>query len=495
MIDFQVPEAIKLDQEWLIGDRLGEGGFAFVYAASSEDREPAVIKFIPKDPGAERELLFENLSGVPNVVPVLDIGEWDSYWILVMPKAKESLRDHILGESAPLSLHSTVDILTDVSEALVSIEEHVVHRDLKPENILLLNGHWCLADFGISRYAEATTAPDTRKHAMTPQYAAPEQWRSERATSATDVYATGVIAYELLAGKLPFQGPGYSDFRHQHLDTDPESIPNTPPRLRSLVTECLYKAPEARPRPQDLLVRLRTSLEPASRSASRLQQANQRVVDQQAEVARIESVARSEGDRRNRLRIAADKSLEHVVGLLHDQVVANAPASSPVIRPAMWSCTLNEAEFRIELAKSAELPQEEVPYSPPFEIIAFASITLRILPNAYEYEGRSHSLWFCDAKEQGVFRWYEAAFMISPFMSKRTRINPFALVPGQEAYKALSNVITEFQVAWPFTSIDQGDENGFIERWMDWFADAAEGRLDHPTYMPEQSTKGTWRKG
>jgi serine/threonine protein kinase len=69
-----------------------------------------------------------------------------------------------------------------------------------------LDGRWCLADFGISRYAEATTAPDTRKLAWTPAYAAPEQWRAEPASAATDVYALGVIAYELLAGIRPFRG-------------------------------------------------------------------------------------------------------------------------------------------------------------------------------------------------------------------------------------------------------------------------------------------------
>jgi serine/threonine-protein kinase len=63
---------------------------------------------------------------------------------------------------------------------------------LKPDNGLLLGEHWCLADFGISRCAEATTAPDTRKYSMTWDYAATEQWRHERATSAMDVYALGV---------------------------------------------------------------------------------------------------------------------------------------------------------------------------------------------------------------------------------------------------------------------------------------------------------------
>src|SRR5258708_40144833 len=106
-------------------------------------------------------------------------------------------------------MNEAVNILLDVAEALASLEKDVVHRDLKPENILFYQGHWCLADFGIARYAEATTSPDTHKYSFTPPYAAPEQWRFERATPATDVYAFGVTAFELLQGHRPFRGTDF----------------------------------------------------------------------------------------------------------------------------------------------------------------------------------------------------------------------------------------------------------------------------------------------
>ena len=156
-------EKIMLSQEWVIGQQLKEGGFGKVYLARPQDGMQAVIKLFPKDPGAERELLFEDLGEVPNVMPILDSGEWGDYWILVMPKAEKSLRDHLGEMGGVTSVENTLQILVDIVQALVGIEDRVVHRDIKPENILLLNGHWCLADFGISRYAEATTAQDTRK--------------------------------------------------------------------------------------------------------------------------------------------------------------------------------------------------------------------------------------------------------------------------------------------------------------------------------------------
>jgi hypothetical protein len=142
----------------------------------------------------------------------------------------------------------------------------------------------------------------------------------------------------------------------------------------------------------------------------------------------------------------------------------------------------------------AAVPSTGDRYNPPFEVVAYSHITVNIPPDKSQYEGRSHSLWYCDAQEAGVFRWHETAFMITPHIPRRGRLDPFALEPGGHAYGALSPVMTEYQVAWPFTPIDQGSETEFIEQWIAWFADAAEGRLRHPSRMPEQNPMGSWRR-
>ena len=133
------------------------------------------------------------------------------------------------------------------------------------------------------------------------------------------------------------------DHRQQHLEETPESISGVPPKLQSLIDECLYKAPEARPRPQNLLARLQESVRATSEAESRVQQANAIVVRQRAEAARQESAAKSEAERRLELCDAADRSLAHVVSLLNDQIQSNAPASERSGPTPQWSWSLNEA--------------------------------------------------------------------------------------------------------------------------------------------------------
>ena len=489
-------QIICCNRKWMVVKELSSGGFGKVYLAHDEDGSEAVVKLIPKDPGAERELLFEELKGIPNVVPILDRGEWGNYLIIVMPRADKSLRDYLRENNERLSLSDTIKVLADVTTALVAMENQVVHRDIKPENILLLQGLWCLADFGISRYAEATTATDTHKFKMTPPYAAPEQWREEQATSATDVYALGVVAYELLAGKLPFSGNAVHDYRRQHLEENPASIPNVAPRLQSMVDECLYKSPQARPSPPNILERLKVILKPTSEAGAKLQRADAIVVRQQAEIARQQSLERSEEERRMRLLEAAEDALGHIANLLDSQIMENAPNTKRAGPIPEWSWHLNEASLRllqsilVTREECAEFIQSNTAL--PFDVVAYSAIFVRMPPTRTGYEGRGHALWYCDAQESGLYRWYETAFMITS--NPNGNIVPFGLSPGREAHGALSKLTRRYIVARPFIPIDQGDESEFIDRWIGWFGDAAQGNLSRPRRMPELDPTGSWRR-
>jgi serine/threonine protein kinase len=486
---------LALGRVWTIGDRIDGGGFGQVYFATS-DGEEAAVKLVPIAPGADRELLFSNLGDVRNIIPIIDSGEHQGYWVLVMPRAEMSLRKHLNDSGGQLSLPESVEVLKDICDALTDLADRVVHRDLKPENVLRLNGRWCLADFGISRYAEATTAPDTRKFSLSPPYAAPERWRSERATPAADVYAVGVMAYEMVTGHWPFPGPAIEQFREQHLHENAPELEEAPTALGALVHECLYKAPETRPGPANVRARLeRVTQQPQSAGLTRLLQANRGQVRRQGDESRQQSEARTEAERRSAMAEAAQRSLLRISSALRDAIADAAPAAT--VRTSSgggWTITLAQAELTL-LGSSPHHQGEWGGWQAPhFDVVCASGLQLKIPRNRYDYQGRSHSLWFGNIQALSEYSWFETAFMTSVFSPRQRPERPFALNPGENAAKAVWQGMAEFQVAWPFTPLIVGELDEFIDRWAGWFADAVEGRLNFPASMPERNPQGSWRR-
>lgn len=502
---------IDLKQRWTLGSQLGSGGFGRVFEAKNENGDVKVaIKLIPKTPGADRELLFEDLSGVRNIIPIIDSGEFGDNWVLVMPRAEKSLRDHIR-ENGSLSVSEGVSVLSDIATALSDIKGKVVHRDLKPENILLLDGKWCISDFGIARYAEASTAVDTHKFSWTGAYNAPERWQYYRATAASDMYSLGVIGFEIITGRRPFPG---IDPRQEHLTQNPPPLTGCPPLLTALVAQCLMKAPEVRPLAENFLARLAPILRPSSGGASLLQSANLAQSQKLASEMAARSATEDEDQQKREIVKSASQIFSMVLNQLEQLIRDNAPnATIEQIRNKRIVGTTRKVQIldnsgdysyglsaKLGPATLTAQPVEETNnnnwghYKPAFQVLAHTSIEVRIPPNRYEYEGRGHSLWYCDAEEEGVFHWYETAYMFTPLTNKRGRQNPFSLSPGEESGKALSRALTEYQVAWPFIRIEVGNEHEFLDRWMTWFAQGAVNQLSHPSSMPESNTHATWRQ-
>ena len=485
---------VQLRKKWTLGDEIAKGGFGRVFEATGEDGTSAAVKLIPKAPGAKREILFEDLTGVPCVLPILDSGESEAEWVLVMPRAVMSLRTH-LDDQRRLTADGAVAILSDIALALSLLKERVVHRDIKPENVLLLDGKWCLSDFGIARYAEAATSKDTHKWALTPAYAAPERWRGSTAGSASDIYSLGVMAFELLTGRVPFPGP---DFREQHLSAVPPSPEGCSSSLAGMILECLYKSPQARPTAASLLTRLPHILLPASPNLSALQAANEAEVQRMAVRIAQASAARHREERRREALESGLLDFERIAGAFKAALNAHATAGIWDSQDVRSSSGLGVTLALAKLMVTAPMEARSDAWGncpPPFEVLAWSKIDLRIPPDRSWYEGRSHSLWFCDAREEGHFGWFETAFMASPLHRRRTRQIPVALAPCEEAGQALSSLMGSlYQVAWPFSLVQSGAEVEVVERWMGWFAQAAQGVLASPQYMPERASEGSWRK-
>lgn len=487
---------VKLEQHvWEVGDKLGAGGYGSVREAWRDGVERAVAKFVSIKPGAQRELLIGASTNLPHVVPVLDSGEYDGMYVLIMPRAEYSLRQYITDNA--LSLEEKFTILSDVAHGLNEIEQAgLVHRDLKPENVLYTDGVWKLCDFGIARYRDASTDAATRKYSFTALYAAPEQWRSERATSATDMYAFGVMAYELLEGHLPFQGQTAEALREQHLHTTPPDMSIEVPRLQVMIWECLNKAAGARPTADWVLQQLAQAGDaPASLGIQQLQQVSQQYSVQRSQVLAEDEQRRTLLERRKELFQDACRSFENLRATVQNTIVDNAPFAKTEERReqtnlgdqiTISSVTLVAA--RLEFAGPRIVEPER--WSGPFEVIACASIELLQTSSQNEYPGRSHSLWYCDALHEGRFEWFELAFMD---WRNHQRMVPYAAQPGEISI-AFEGVFGTTQLAWPLEQLDRADSQEFVDRWIGWFAEASNSKLFRPSTIPEKPVERNWRE-
>jgi hypothetical protein len=116
---------VRLRQEWTLGQRIGDpSGFGEVFAATAADGTDGVVKLIAKRRGASREL-FEELAGVPNVVPIIDSGETTGAWVIAMPRADRSLRAELEGAGGRLAVDAALSVLIDIASALEALDGRV----------------------------------------------------------------------------------------------------------------------------------------------------------------------------------------------------------------------------------------------------------------------------------------------------------------------------------------------------------------------------------
>jgi tRNA A-37 threonylcarbamoyl transferase component Bud32/TolB-like protein len=289
MSDLRVRVQDSLSGTYTIERELGGGGMSRVFVAD-ETRlgRKVVVKVLPPDLAAamsasrfEREIRVAASLQQANIVPVFSAGELDGLPYYTMPFVEgESLRARLA--RGPVAISETVSILRDVSRALAYAHEHgVVHRDIKPDNVLLSGHTAVVTDFGIAKaIAAAAAAPvgatltQLGTAVGTPAYMAPEQAAGDPATDhRADIYAFGCMAYELLAGQIPFAGLPPHKLLVAHMSETPKAIAelraDCPPALASLVMQCLDKDPASRPaNASELLSRLDAVASPSAANAA-----------------------------------------------------------------------------------------------------------------------------------------------------------------------------------------------------------------------------------
>ena len=290
-------EALRaaLAERYAIERELGHGGMATVYLARDLRHERAVaVKVVERDvaPTAAARFLREVRIAArlthPHVLGVHDSGEVAGLLYYVMPFVEgETLRARLTRQESP-SLAEVTRLLHELADALAYAHAHgVVHRDLKPENVLLAGGHAVVADFGIAkaiadatqsgRQSETSGAASLTETGMslgTPAYMAPEQATGDAVDHRADLYALGVIAYEMLAGAHPFAGRSSLALVAAHVAEVPAPLSGrlryVPPALAALVMQLLAKNPADRPpNAEAVLQALDEADEPTRRSETR----------------------------------------------------------------------------------------------------------------------------------------------------------------------------------------------------------------------------------
>src|SRR5688500_8042842 len=221
----------------------------------------------------EREIRLAARLQHPHVVPLFSAGEVDGLPYYTMPFVEgDSLRERLRREGF-LTVADAVRLLHALADALAYAHAHgVVHRDLKPENVLLSGSHAMVTDFGVAKAVVAATHGETPSEPMsgattglgfvvgTPAYMAPEQAACDPATDhRADLYALGLVAYDMLAGAHPFGERAPQAMLAAHLTELPAPVaarrPDVPPAVAALVMRLLAKRPEDRPQSAEEVVR------------------------------------------------------------------------------------------------------------------------------------------------------------------------------------------------------------------------------------------------
>ena len=267
-----VPPALSavFSPRYRLERELGSGGMATVYLARDikHDRDVAIKVFkgdVAAAVGTDRFL--EEIKTTahlkhPHILPLFDSGSPEGTLFYVMPFIDgESLRDRLRREHR-LPVRHVIAVLRELADALAHAHaKGVIHRDVKPDNVLISDRHAFLADFGIAvalaAHTDGITITGTERLIGTPAYMAPEQVASGPVDHRTDIYALGVLAYELLTGTAPFTGSS-QDVLTAHLTRLPVPVaqlrPESPRPLTDLIMRCLEKTPDRRwQRAEDLL--------------------------------------------------------------------------------------------------------------------------------------------------------------------------------------------------------------------------------------------------
>jgi len=246
--------------QYRIVEQIGLGGMATVYKAYQPALERYVaIKILPAyyahEPGFAERFTREARAVAklthPHVLPIYDFGQEDGLSYIVMQCVDSGTLKDMMGR--PINLMTVADIVEQLAEALdYAHEQGVIHRDVKPSNVLMDRGRWVLlSDFGLAKMVEGSVQlTGSGVGVGTPAYMAPEQGQGLKVDERADIYSLGIILYEMVTGRVPFEAETPMAIVVKHI-TEPLPLPRTlnsdlPESVERIIMKALAKNPEDR---------------------------------------------------------------------------------------------------------------------------------------------------------------------------------------------------------------------------------------------------------
>ena len=252
----------RLDGRYSIESLVGVGGMANVYRGTDLKTGNQIAVKVLKDEFLDNEELvrrFKNESKAisilshPNIVKVYDVSVTDKLQYIIMEYVDGiTLKEYLKQRGGALTWKETVHFATQILSALQHAHSKgIIHRDVKPQNIMLLaDGSIKMMDFGIARFSRAQSQTVSDKAIGSVHYISPEQAKGERTDARTDIYSVGVMLYEMLSGRLPFDGDGAVSIAIMQISEKPKPLaeiaPQTPAGLRQITEKAMEKDPDKR---------------------------------------------------------------------------------------------------------------------------------------------------------------------------------------------------------------------------------------------------------
>lgn len=250
-----------LDNRYELVEFIGKGGMALVYRAiDRRTGHNVAVKILRPEYNQdaefctrfEREAVAASKMSHHNIVNLLDVGQDDNMRYLVMEYVRGRTLKEVIKQNGPLKPAVAAQVAIRILSALQHAHKNgIIHRDIKPQNILVhSDGLIKVGDFGIARVVGSNTISTDDIVMGSVHYFSPEQAKGEPVTAASDLYSVGVVLYEMLTGKPPFDGETPVAIAMQHIGGKAQPIreidPSIPPALERVVEKAMEKRPERR---------------------------------------------------------------------------------------------------------------------------------------------------------------------------------------------------------------------------------------------------------